>query len=87
MANKKHTDFSNVTKMKNELIPEEFPEGAFGSPIHAEKPVQSKTTPWEKGQRRKSAFVYSNKDLHDDLPRQAPGAHPIHDDDNQQQEE
>lgn len=75
MTNKKYSDFSNVTQMKNELIPEEFPEGAFGSPINA----KSKSTPWKKGQHRQSAYVYPDKEQHDDLPRQAPGAHPLHD--------
>lgn len=74
----KYSDFSNVTNMKNELIPEEFPEGSFGSPINADRPVESKSSPWEEGQQRKSAFVYPYQDLHDNLPRQAPGAHPTH---------
>src|SRR5699024_12679200 len=76
---KKFSDFSNVRSMKNELIPEEFPEGAFGEPSSADHPAYSKSTPWEKGQRRLSAYVYPYKELHEDLPRQTPGAHPIHD--------
>ncbi|MEC5424952.1 hypothetical protein QGM71_15805 [Virgibacillus sp. C22-A2] len=76
---KKYSDFSNVTNQRNLLIPEEFPEGAFGSSINKEEPVYSKSTPWGKGQFRESAFVYPYKELHEDLPRQTPGAHPIHD--------
>lgn len=76
---KQYSDFSNVTNMQDELIPEEFPEGAFGSPINTNKPVEGKSTPWREGQQRKSAYVYPYKDLHDHLPRQAPGAHPTHD--------
>lgn len=74
-----YTDFSNVRSMRNELVPEEYPEGSFGSPINEDEPVEGKSTPWEKGQRRQSAYVYSYKALHDDLPRQTPGAHPLHD--------
>lgn len=83
MRKDKEEQYSNISNVdENEyLIPEEFPEGSFGSPINAEKAVFSKSTPWQKGQRRQSAFVYPDKDRHDDLPRQAPGAHPIHDED------
>lgn len=76
---KKFSDFSNVRNQKNHLIPEEFPEGPFGSSINKNEPVEGKSTPWEDGQRRQSAFVYPYKELHEDLPRQIDGAHPIHD--------
>ena len=83
MAEKKgkkiYGNFSNVRNQKNELIPEEFPEGSFGSPIGEDEPVYSKSTPWEEGQRRQSAYIYPDKELHQDLPRQTPGAHPLHD--------
>lgn len=62
-----------------EIIPEEFPEGPFGSPINKDKKVSGKSTPWKQGQRRASAYVYPDKDQHDDLPRQYPDAHPLHD--------
>lgn len=76
----RYSNFSNVEDMKNNLIPEEFPEGSFGSPIDQEKPIDSsKSTPWQKGQRRQSAFIYADKDQHEDLPRRTPGAHPTHD--------
>lgn len=77
--NKKYSNFSNVEKMKNELIPEEFPEGAFGSSINQDEKVSSKSTKWNQGQKRTSAYVYPDEDQHDDLPRQFPGAHPLHD--------
>ncbi|MFD1851222.1 hypothetical protein [Oceanobacillus bengalensis] len=77
--NKKYSDFSNVDRMKNELIPEEFPEGPFGSTINKEVAVSSKSTPWKEGQKRTSAFVFPDEEQHDDLPRQIPGAHPLHD--------
>lgn len=61
------------------LIPEEFPEGPVGSPIHKHTKVTSKSTEWEKGQQRTSAFTFPDKDQHDDLPRRGPNAHPLHD--------
>lgn len=73
------SDVTNAKKMKEELIPEEFPDGPFGSPIRAEERPELKSTPWIEGQRRKSAFTYEDKEAHDDLPRQMPGSHPLHD--------
>lgn len=74
-----YSDVDNVMKQKDILIPEEFPEGPVGSPINEDEPVQNKSTPWEEGQRHDSAFVFPDKEQHDDLPRQAPGSHPLHD--------
>lgn len=76
-----HADFSNVEKRRHLLIPEEFPDGPLGSTIRSDQPVEGKSTPWQEGQYRDSAFVFPDKELHDDTPRQAPGAHPIHDED------
>ncbi|MBY7143988.1 hypothetical protein KFZ56_13225 [Virgibacillus sp. NKC19-3] len=76
---KDYSDFSNVDSMRNVLIPEEYPEGAFGSAVNKDEQVESKSTPWKEGQKRDSAFVFPDKKLHNDLPRQTPGAHPIHD--------
>lgn len=76
---KKYSDFSNVEDMRNYLIPEQMPEGPYGSPINKDKLVQNKSTPWKEGQRYHSAFNYPDKDRHDDLPRQIDGAHPLHD--------
>jgi len=84
---RKFSDFSNVKNMHDELIPEEFPEGSFGSPINIDQPVSGKSTPWEKGQRRQSAYIYPYKEIHDDLPRQAPGAHPLHDEPDDKEEQ
>ncbi|MFD2208138.1 hypothetical protein ACFSMW_00210 [Virgibacillus halophilus] len=81
-----YADFSNVEKLRHQLIPEEFPDGPLGSAINDDKPVEGKSTPWQKGQYRDSAFTFPNKDLHDDLPRQAPGAHPIHDEDSEKEQ-
>ncbi len=62
-----------------ELVPEEFPEGPFGSAINKDEKVTGKSTPWKKGQRRSSAFIYADKEQHDELQRQFPGSHPPHD--------
>lgn len=75
----KYGDFSNVEKQRNYLTAEEFPDGPFGSPIRQNEPVELKSTPWKEGQRRYSSFNYEFKSLHQDLPRQVPGAHPPHD--------
>ncbi|WP_407272548.1 cytosolic protein [Radiobacillus sp. PE A8.2] len=77
----KYSDFSNVEAGRNYLIPEQLPEGPYGSPINKDKPVQNKSTPWKEGQRYYSAFNFPDKDQHQDLPRQEDGAHPIHDHD------
>lgn len=76
---KKYSDFSNVIKIDNELIPEEFPEGAFGSTIHEDIPVSGKSTPWEKGERRQSAYIYADKDQHLNEQRNYPNAHSAED--------
>lgn len=75
-----YTDFSNAETQKNFIIPEDLPEGPYGSPINATEPVQNKSTPWEEGQRPYSAFNYEFKSLHQNLPRQMDGAHSTHDD-------
>ncbi|MFC3041393.1 hypothetical protein ACFOGI_14185 [Virgibacillus xinjiangensis] len=77
--NKKYSDFTTVDKVRNEIIPEEFPEGPFGSALQEDKAVEGKSTPWGEGQHRSSAYTYPSEELHDDLPRQTPGAHPLHD--------
>ncbi|MFD1039461.1 hypothetical protein ACFQ3N_13815 [Virgibacillus byunsanensis] len=76
---KNYSDFSNVKNVRNYLVPEEFPDGPLGSPINEDELASSKSTPWEEGQRRQSAFNYPYKEMHEDLPRQTPGSHPIHD--------
>jgi hypothetical protein len=83
MTNKgseEYTELSNVEKQHNYLTAQEFPEGPYGSPIRKNQPVQTKSTPWEDGQRYYSNFNYENKSLHQGIPRQMEGAHPPHDD-------
>lgn len=75
---KKYSDFVPVEKMHQEIIPEEFTEGAYGSPIDRRL---GKSTPFAPDQHAISAFTYENKNLHQDIPRQTPASHPPHDDD------
>lgn len=72
---KEYSDFSNVTKIENELIPEEFPEGPFGAVINHDTPVSGKSSRWKKDQQRQSAFVYADKDQHLNEQRNYPNAH------------
>ncbi|WP_026582880.1 hypothetical protein [Bacillus sp. J33] len=83
----KYSDFSNVEKQRNFLTAEEFPEGPFGSPIRADEPVENKSTPWREGQQYYSNFTYEFRNLHQDMPRQFPGAHPTHDEKSKDEEE
>lgn len=76
---KNYSDFKNVEKQQEFLTAEEFPEGPYGSPTRVSEPVENKSTPWNEGQQYYSAFTYENRNLHEDLPRQYPGAHPPHD--------
>lgn len=94
MANKRkdkedilYTDVSNVETQRNFIIPEELPEGAYGSPRGESTPVENKSTPWKEGQRHYSAFNYEFKSMHEDIPRQFPGSHPTHDDPDQDTEQ
>lgn len=82
-----YTDFSNVETQRNFLIAEEYPEGPFGSPNGKNEPVSNKNTPWEDGQQFYSNFAYENRTMHQDLPRQFPGAHPTHDEKDKDTEE
>ncbi|WP_147532782.1 hypothetical protein [Bacillus marasmi] len=82
---KNYSDFKNVEKQQEFLTAEEFPEGPYGSPTGVSEPVENKSTPWEKGQQYYSAFTYENRNLHEDLPRQYPGAHPPHDEKNSEE--
>jgi len=74
-----YSELSNVDTAHDSLIPEEFPEGPVGSPFRKHKKVEGKSTEWEEGQQRTSAYTYPDKDQHDDLPRRASGSHPLHD--------
>lgn len=79
MNNDNYHDFLNVEKQHNSLIPEEFPEGPYGSSRAASSPVENKSTNWEERQTFQTAFNYENKLLHKDLARKYPGAVPPED--------
>jgi len=83
---REYTDVSNVEKMRNFLTSEEMPEGAYGSPINVDDPVENKSTPWREGQRYYTPSSYENRSLHQGMPRQMEGAHPTDDDPSQEQE-
>lgn len=68
------SELSNVKNMHDTLIPEEFPEGTYGSPINEHSMVEGKSTESEEGQQRASAFKYINKLTHDDRTRNGPVA-------------
>ncbi|MEK3887765.1 cytosolic protein [Bacillus sp. FSL K6-3431] len=74
-----YTDMSNVETDRNYIIPEEFPEGGYGATKGENTPVENKSTPWEEGQRSYSAYNYEFKSMHENKPRNFPGAHPTHD--------
>lgn len=76
-----YSEFSAVNSQRNELIPEEFPEGPYGSPINDEL-----SHDWKPFQHRISAFAYEYRRFHEGLPRQHPGDHPTHDDPEQHDE-
>ncbi|MET3683673.1 hypothetical protein ABID56_001782 [Alkalibacillus flavidus] len=69
---KKNDDFATVEVQQNMQVPEEFPEGTYGEPVHDE-PLQARE--YDPKRRHYSAFNYENKQLHHDIPRQYPSAH------------
>lgn len=81
---KDYTDVSNAVTQQNFLTAEEFPEGSYGVPGKKDEPVSNKDTPWKDGQQFYSNFTYEYRTFHEGLPRQFPGAHPTHDDPNEE---
>lgn len=67
-----NTDLTSVESQRNDLIPEEFPEGPYGSSL----PMESlgKSTPWRQDQRPPHAFGYENRELHEGMYRNDPVA-------------
>ncbi|MGO4374413.1 hypothetical protein AB4Z21_27405 [Paenibacillus sp. MCAF20] len=66
-----YTDVSTVESQRNDLIPEEFPEGPYGTELLVESPGKSK--PWRIDQSASKRFDYENRSLHEDLDRDYPG--------------
>lgn len=48
--------------VRNELIPEEFPEGPYEADLTSES--LGKSSPWRPGQRKFQQFGYENRTLH-----------------------
>ncbi len=88
MVRKKNddTDLANVEKARTFLTAEEYPEGPYGSPRRQDEPVENKSTPWEVGQQYYSSYTFENRNLHDNIPRKYPGAHPTHDENDKKTE-
>ncbi|MED1795944.1 hypothetical protein P4V54_25095 [Brevibacillus nitrificans] len=77
--NEQYSELSTVESQRNEILQEEFPEGPYGSSTNRER--LGKSSEWEPGQQSTSTrFTYETRNMHQDLPRQDPSAHPIHDD-------
>jgi hypothetical protein len=72
------SELSTVESQRNEIIPEEFPEGPYGAATNEE--LLGKATGWESDQHVISNFAYEYRNFHQDLPRQEPAAHQTHDD-------
>jgi len=72
-------DLATVESQRNDLIPEEFPEGPYGAPILTQS--LGKTTPWHSDQRASSAYGYENLELHEGMDRGYPGDRGVHDED------
>jgi hypothetical protein len=71
---RKYADVQAVNSQKSELLPEEFPEGPYGSPMNF-----SLSHDWKPGQHAISAFSYENRGFHEGIERQVQPSHPTHD--------
>jgi len=79
-----YSELSTVESQRNEILQEEFPEGPYGSSTNRER--LGKSSDWEPGQHSTTTrFTYETRNMHQDLPRQDPSAHPIHDDPNERE--
>ena len=67
-----YTDLKTVESQRNDMIPEEFPEGPYGTSMMFES--LGKSTPWREEQRPSGSFSYENRELHEGIPRDYPGA-------------
>ncbi|MCM3632347.1 hypothetical protein [Paenibacillus camelliae] len=65
------TDLATVESQRNDLIPEEFADGPYGSPTNAEQ--LGKSTPWRKDQRPPNRFDYEDRAQHAGTEREYPG--------------
>ncbi|ANA81561.1 hypothetical protein PVOR_10614 [Paenibacillus vortex V453] len=65
------TDLSTVESQRNDLAPEEFPEGPYGSDLRSES--LGKSSPWRADQRPPNRFDYEDRNLHMGIKRDYPG--------------
>ncbi|WP_091742894.1 hypothetical protein [Marininema mesophilum] len=84
MTKKKYTDVGTVESQRNDVFPEEFPEGSFGSSIN--EATLGKQSPWLPTQHAAPQFTYEMRRFHEGIPRQMPGSHPTHDDPDRNEE-
>ncbi|WP_168122765.1 hypothetical protein [Paenibacillus sp. HB172176] len=66
-----YQDVSTTESQRNEYIPEEFPEGPYGSDLLSES--LGKSSPWRMDQKPTTAFDYENHALHEGIDRDYPG--------------
>jgi hypothetical protein len=72
------TDLATVESQRNDLVPEEFPDGPYGSGALTSGTF-GKSTPWREDQRSPSPYTYENRELHEGMQRNYPGDHETHD--------
>ncbi|QDX95592.1 hypothetical protein EEL32_18910 [Brevibacillus laterosporus] len=84
-SDEEYMELSTVQSQRNEILQEEFPEGPFGAATNENK--LGKATGWENDQHSTTTrFTYETRQLHQEMSRQYPGAHPTHDDPNHDNE-
>jgi hypothetical protein len=82
--NRRYGELSTVESQRNEIIPEEFPEGPYGAATDEVR--LGKATGWEKDQHAISNVTYEYRNFHQGLEREYPGVHPTHDDEAMEEE-
>ncbi|SMO83658.1 hypothetical protein [Melghirimyces algeriensis] len=82
--NTSYNDLKSVESQRNELVPEEFPEGPYGATTNED--VLGKESPWRASQHASPRFTYEMREFHEGIPRQVPGSHPTHDDPDRDEE-
>lgn len=84
-SNIENNDVSTVQSQHNDLIPEEFPEGPYGSSLMAES--LGKSSPWREGQHSPRRFGYENQELHETEGRHYPSEDPVPENSRSEEEE
>ncbi|MGG3522125.1 hypothetical protein ABES33_19920 [Bacillus pseudomycoides] len=64
-----YTDFTAAEARHQYVIPEEFPEGPYGSSTNRKL---GKSTPWEKDQKAHKAFSYEYEKQYEETEQQYP---------------